>query len=543
MEIFSEEGREMIRTYKPAPAEHLDTDWQTLLFMPLPERPDYVNTPSEVKIPQVAVRLLGTPLTDDEYYQMLFDLVHHEELGVHFLSESLDKNIPQEKFQAIQNLLLLHKNEKLSVNRFVAFMDRDRLLPVLSDPELNRHLRTCVIHMLSRFFPDKANDSADFRRIIVDLIKWTWNHLHPELLKTDGVRQPAFFWYGNATKSEQFFLHFLIRFGCDVIIAHPEGTDILKEEDPEEAVSKIVRFPGTHELIAFPKVRPERTSTVAYKASKQIDQVLHSDESMLYKPWQFRNYSPNARTLKTTYDELFILIKERAFLRPDFEVRDNMVHIPAIFSKIFGVTKNRRSYWGKIQDLADYEHAAVVKYFPFTWEAKGNPHFHYQNALNENQVLQADKMMGSHWWKYSNLPTGLQKGLADAISRYCADPKLKRLEQESPYDLQLYLFNQAMNIPESLIKLMQNFDYSQHVPRLILYNNENNGYMTRSDAAMLLLMNEFGLDIVICNPPGHNDIENFVDEKHYDSHWLEEMSFNEVYQEPSKFKKFIRKIF
>ncbi|OHR63239.1 hypothetical protein HMPREF3291_17090 [Bacillus sp. HMSC76G11] len=535
----------MIRTYQPVAAANLETDWQALLFKPLSERSGFVNTPSEIKIPQIAIRMLGTPLVEDEYFQTLYDLVHNDELEIHFISENLDKTIPQEKFQAIQNLLILHGKEKLSVNRFVAFMDRDQLLPMLGNPELNRHLRACVIKVLTPFFENRKDETGDFRRVIVDLVKWTWNHLYKELEKTANQddRIPAFFWYGNATPSEQHFLKFLILFGCDVIVAHPEGTDILADADPDEAISKIIRYPGTHQLTAFPKTRPERTSTIAYKASKEIDQVLHSDDSMLYKPWQFRNYSPNAITLKTTYDELFILIKERAFLRPNFEVRNNTVNIPAIFSKIFGMTKNRRAYWSKIQDLTDYEYAEVIKQFPFTWEAKGNPHFHYQNALGEKQELQADKMMNSHWWRYSNLPTGLQKGIAEAISRYCAHPKLKKQDQESLYDLQLYLFNQAMNIPNSMIKLMQNFDYSQYVPRIVLYNNENNGFMTRADAAILLLMNEFGLDIVLYNPPGHNDIENFVDERYFDSHWLDEMSFGEEFQEPSRLKKFIRKMF
>lgn len=535
----------MIRIYQPVAAIGVETEWKALLYQSLSERSGFLKTPSEMKIPQITIRLLGTPLVEDEYFQMLYDLVHDKDLNIHFISENLDKTIPQEKFQAVQNLMLLHGKEQLSVNRFVAFMDRDQLLPTLKNPELNRHLRACVIQVLSPFFAKGKDDGGDFRRVIVDLVKWTWNHLYKELEKAEEQedKTPKFFWYGDASKSEQYFLMFLILFGCDVIIVHPEGKDVLMETDPEEKWSKIVRYPGTHEFEPFPKTRPERTSTIAYKASKEIDMVLHAEDSMLYKPWQFRSYIPNAITLKTTYDELFILIKERAFIRPNFEVRNNTVNIPTIFSKVFGMTKNRRTYWSKLQDLTDYEYTAVVKQFPFTWEAKGNPHFHYQNALNEKQELQAEKMMSSNWWRYANLPKGLQKGIAEAISRYCAHPKLKRLDQESLYDLQLYMFSQSMNIPQEMIKLMQNFDYSQYVPRVILYNNENNGYLTRSDAAMLLLLNEFGLDIVIYNPPGHNDIENFVDERYYDSHWLDEMSFGEEFQEPSRLKKFIRKMF
>ena len=66
---------------------------------------------------------------------------------------------------------------------------------------------------------------------------------------------------------------------------------------------------------------------------------------------------------------------------------------------------------------------------------------------------------------------------------------------------------------------MQKFDYSQEVPKVILYNNAMNGTFVRSDAALFLLLNQFGIDIVIYNPPGQNDIENFLDERIFDVHW------------------------
>ena len=41
------------------------------------------------------------------------------------------------------------------------------------------------------------------------------------------------------------------------------------------------------------------------------------------------------------------------------------------------------------------------------------------------------------------------------------------------------------------------------------------GVMQRSDAALLLLLNHFGIDIIIYNPAGHNDIENYLDRRCY----------------------------
>ncbi|MFY4775274.1 YceG family protein [Metabacillus sp. RGM 3146] len=527
---------------KPVTVE--ETNWASFINTPLTAREGYISNSAEIVIPHTAVRLLGVPYAEDEYFQMLYDMAHQEQPAIYPLSEILNKEIQQEKFQAIQNLLLIHGKEKLSINRFVAFMDRDSLLPALEDPGLNRHLRSSFISVLNHFassHPDGLSNNQ-FRRVIVDLVKWTWNHLYGWIAKDNG-EIPRVMWYGSASVSEQYFLYLLFVFGCDLILIHPEGDDVLPEADPEQKAGSAIRFPGTHELIPFPKERPKRKSTVAYKATKEMEQVLHSDDSMLYKPWQFRNYSTTSITLKTTYDELFLLIKEQAFLRPNFEVSNKTVHIPAIFSKIMGISKNRKAYWAKLEELREFELSLVIRHFPFTRPVKGNPQFHFKDALNKENRLDPEKMMASSWWKYRMLPSGLQHTIASAISNYIANPRLKRLDGESEKGLHYFLFNHAMEIPQSIINLLQNFDYAQYVPRIILYNNENSGKLSRSDSAMLLLLNELGLDIVIFNPAGYMDIEEFIDEKSFDIHWLDEMNHSELYREPTLLQKFIRRIF
>jgi len=46
-----------------------------------------------------------------------------------------------------------------------------------------------------------------------------------------------------------------------------------------------------------------------------------------------------------------------------------------------------------------------------------------------------------------------------------------------------------------------------------------------------------GIGLVIYNPPGHNDIENFIDASAFDSHWLEDVVFEQEFKEPSIIKK------
>ncbi|MCM2531903.1 YceG family protein [Neobacillus pocheonensis] len=119
----------------------------------------------------------------------------------------------------------------------------------------------------------------------------------------------------------------------------------------------------------------------------------------------------------------------------------------------------------------------------------------------------------------------------------CEKPALKPLPMESTEEVKIYLFSQSMFMPKNITQLLEKFDYSQQVPKFIIYNNELTGILSRSDAALLLLLNHFGIDIVIYNPPGHNDIENYLYESLYDKHWLDEVVFELEYKEPSILKK------
>lgn len=514
-------------------------NWPEMLKTPLSERPEFSIDKGTIGIGQVLGKFLGIPIDTDEYYNQLFDYVNSPEYNLHLLSEdSLNKAIDNQHFQAIQKVLNINHEQKLSINRFTAFLDGEQLLYKSKVPAIHRKIREAMINTLE-FFSSQEPDglkSHELRRVLVDLIKWSINHLNPLLEKADPEKDmPKFLWYGDVKKSHPYFLYYLIKIGCDLVIFHPEGKDVLAVE---EGIFTH-RFPNTEPAEPFPKEKRSRKTTVAYRASKEIETILNQEGSGLYKPWQLRDYTPSSITLKTTYDELYILGKEISMIRPGFEVGSGQVKIPSLFSKVQGVSKNRKEYWERLQALSQFEHSLLIRQLPFTWSSSNDFRFHYRNALEQDGLLSPEKMMQAHYWPYSHLPTSLQKGIANAITRICEKPGLKPLQGESMEEVSIYLFSQAMFTPKEIIQLMEKFDYSQHVPKLMIYNNEQRGMLSRSDAALILLLNQFGIDIIIYNPPGHNDIENYLDDDLFDTHWLEDVVFDLEFKEPSKLKKMI----
>lgn len=521
--------------------------WLTMLKKSISERPHYEVQNGTIHIGQVVARFIGIPIDEDEYYNQLFEYVHGEERIFNLLSEdTLDKKIDNQHFQAIQRVLNINQEQQLSINRFVAFLDGEQLLVKSQQPALHRKLREAMIDTLKLFSEREAQGlkNHELRRVLVDLVKWSFNHLQPELEKSEPDKQlPKFLWYGDYKKSHFYFVHYLMKIGCDIVVFSPSGKDILSELDQNGELSFIHTYPGLKEAEVFPIEKRNRKATVAYRASREIETILNHEGSGLYKPWQLRDYTPTSITLKTTYDELFILTKEIAMIRPDFEVSNGIVKIPTVFAKVQGVSRNRKEYWDRIHTLTEGDASLLIKQFPFSSSVNNDFRFHFRDALERDGLLSVEKITQSNYWRYSHLPTGLQMGIAHAIRNICAKPALKPAYKETIDDVKIYLFTQGMQIPPNVIQILQQFDYSQTVPKLILYNNELNGTMTRTDAALLLLLNQFGIDIILYNPPGHNDIENFVEDHLYDTHWLEDVVFNLDFREPSIVKRIFRQGF
>ncbi|MDQ0155120.1 YceG family protein [Robertmurraya andreesenii] len=521
--------------------------WFQMLNKPTKERPQYQLENGTLHIGQVVARFLGISIDEDEYYNQLFDYIHGENRVFTLLSQdSLDKRIENQHFQSIQKVLNINQEQNLSINRFVAFLDGEQLVLKSSIPALHRKLREAMIDTIKLFSEKEPQGlkSQELRRVLVDIVKWSFNHLEPELDSLEIERGlPKFLWYGNFKKSNFYFIYYLLKIGCDLVVFSPNGQDILSEYDPDCNLTFVHSYPELKEPEPFPLEKRSRKSTVAYRASREIETILNHEGSGLYKPWQLRDYTPSSITLKTTYDELFLIAKEIAMIRPDFEVQNGVVKIPTVFAKIQGVSRNRKEYWDRLHAISESEDSLLIKQFPFSSSVNNDFRFHYRDALGRDGLLVPEKMLVSNYWRYAHLPTGLQKGIAGAIRNICARPALKPIYNESEDEIKVYLFTQGMQIPLNILKLLQRFDYSQAVPKLVLYNNELNGTMTRTDAALLLLLNQFGIDIIMYNPPGHNDIENFVDEHLYDIHWLEDVVFDLEFREPSIMKRILRQGF
>ena len=101
---------------------------------------------------------------------------------------------------------------------------------------------------------------------------------------------------------------------------------------------------------------------------------------------------------------------------------------------------------------------------------------------------------------HKRLPEGLQHGIAEAIIHTCESEMCKPIAKETKQDVALYVFAQLSQIPPNILEQLEKFDYSQDVPKIVIFNNEKSGELTRSDAVLLLFLNQIGVDVFHFNP-------------------------------------------
>ncbi|WP_366927913.1 YceG family protein [Clostridium sp.] len=264
---------------------------------------------------------------------------------------------------------------------------------------------------------------------------------------------------------------------------------------------------------------------------------MFADDSGFYRPWQFANYNVQAVTLNTTYEEIYIWIKEKAYVREGFEVKNSTVVIPNMFSKICGTHTNINTYFKEINEVVSrkftklfYEELPIMDVVHLEY-GKFNK-IYPSNVFSEFDTLE---MINSSWWKYKELRSGLQKTMAGKIKDLCLNPVIINVEKEDLRDLQVDIFSVLINLDSSLLELLQAYDYPEDVPKIVVYNNEENGNLSFEDCIMLTFMNSMGVDIIIYNPSGYNDIENFIYPDQYDIHRLCNVSFG------LHFKKYVER--
>ncbi|MCB2289556.1 YceG family protein [Clostridium sp. CS001] len=497
-----------------------------------------------VTLPIYFYRFIGIKNYEEEYQENLSKLDKElKKSGSWYkrFSEGLNKNFSIRQQNILNDIWMsTSKMEVIDVSLIINLISDNGLFPDLSNKVLLQQIKNNFKGLMEYYI--KSNEMMDINdiKVIINYMVYWINIYSKELFeKFDymGIN-PKILFYGDISKEEVLYLILLSTLGCDILYFNPKDSGAFHEIDKYNTFSKEIVYNRRGEIKPFPCSSEDRIKTTAYSAKEELDKTLFADDSGFYRAWQFADYNLQNVTLNTTYEEIYIWIKEKAHIREGFKIKGSTVIIPNMFAKVCGTHDNVDIYWEEIDKVICQRFTKFYKELPIM----DIVHLEYgkfnevypNNTFSEFNI---DKMINSSWWKYKELRSGLQKVMAEKIKDLCLNPIIINVEQEDLRDFQVDIFSVLINLDVAILELLQAYDYPEEVPKIIVYNNEGNGNLSFEDCIMLAFMNSMGVDIVIYNPSGYNDIENFIDNDKYDIHRLENVSFELTFKKHVQKKK------
>ena len=372
-------------------------------------------------------------------------------------------------------------------------------LPADAPEELQRLMQRAFIQVMRVAAADQPNPNRLLTAAVVLLCRIQRYHA-PLFRNWKPGEVPVFILMGGcADADEALFVRWLARLPVDVLLPAPdlEKPCVLTDE-------ALLELSGEESLAADRFPRDDATlqlSTMAAHAERDLDALLYAD-SGIYRNRQFAR--GNAVTLRTTFDELFILWDQELRYRPGFAAGEGAVSMPVLYAKISGVEGGRLpGYWQKVRRLAG-EDGLFVPQLPMPCGA-GDCQAMAQRALNNGRINR-EALKRDRRYPFGLLREELQEHLFDKV-QLMLDRRLIRgtFVNGTEYTV----LATALGMGKTLLRLLQAFDFTRRSPKVVCVDCRENG-ATLQDAILLTLLNLVGFDIALFVPTGYQTIERFL---------------------------------
>ena len=481
----------------------------------------------------VFYRIIGIDTQDeDEYAESIhsfFELLNEKGIQYHWFQNGFDYDVDDSLANEMNRFWvtvtkLKDNNSKVIVDVTFAY----RKHPDISK-ESHELIKPALSRTLDAFRKNQVNLDV-IKNFYITLIHWIEKYVPVLAKESNSLAQSAFLFWGNIKRNEAYFLLFLKFLGVKVVYFNPYSEDGTAKVNGIEQHSIKKEWSRKKVLNELPK-RVMKTKTAAAKAQKELHEVLHTDSSGLYKPWQFEEYHARVVPLQTTLEELFILWKEPANYRTGFEVKNGEVHIPNIFAKISGVPEQMNKYWGEVNSLRNAENVLFFERVPLI----PTLHYHNQNIVLKNGKFQADDIKKLREYDFHHLRAPIQEDIIDGINSLISDQELF-VGMDKVKDFSYAVLHTALRMGHSITTMLQTFDYAHQIPKLVIFDQDKSLFSS-FDAILLGLLHRLGWDIVILTPTGYQNIEQFIHKKFVDHHKRERFVFDAVVPTYGKEKK------
>ena len=432
----------------------------------------------------------------------------------------------------------------------LAFMDVYKMssqeITIFEEFEINLKFLKALEYVIpmacnkENFFNDNVRNN-----FITKLIVWTYTYA--KNIKYDSSINPKCIYYGNIERHEIYFLIMLYKMGYDVIYINPLKEEFWSEIE-EDRLSECIKSMGILSIESF----NERASkgkaidnfeTITKQIQREVEEQLFS-RTGVFKPWQFRKGYTKSVLLDTILEDIYIYWNEPCKLRSGFKVEGDTVRVPCFFKKIDGMYKDEFEYQKLVKYCTSSSNTLVFNGIYFSEDVKFTDDM-YQIMFCQlsDGTFDIEAIKKLPIYKFSKYSEDVQNFLLKKFNETITSKELYNKSFNKEEVLRLLVLVLGLN--ESIVRLVDNFDFTGAVPKIVIYL-EKEEVLPESMQLLLGYIHTIGIDIVIFNPSGLFNINNVIKETVLNDFRLEVMKYDSTYKElismkQGIFSKFLKK--
>lgn len=248
--------------------------------------------------------------------------------------------------------------------------------------------------------------------------------------------------------------------------------------------------------------------------TKETQKEFANKTGFIY-PWQFKGFKTISLTYNGLLTDLETYWNQESRYREGFEYTDTTITIPNFFCKITGYKKGYEKYLKQFtkqpntivfNNVKDFENTlntiqlSEVEFHLKDLEKNGFDSF----ASRINDL--SDFILNDEEYRFCNISKMNKENFENALNYISNIVKLEFSEFSNNQKFE----NRCISLSDIYINMLNNFDYSKAVPKIII-KEQPNERLSSLDCLWLTFLNELCFDILIFSPSGINDIETFID--------------------------------
>lgn len=324
--------------------------------------------------------------------------------------------------------------------------------------------------------------------------------------------KPKIVFYGYLNETNSYVLNILNDAEFKVLYINSEKDNEFLSFEPYmfQNVMPIVEIEDLlKEANEIEEIVVEKIETIGKTYKDGYGKYLF-DGIKTFRPRQIFHLNNKIVHIDSVIEDLKTYWYEENRMRPAFKVENDIVYTPNFLVKVNGIYNNKYEYKSLIKFLtekAEYNQYINKVNISKLVEYKSLPSEAYSLVYTIiNLKIDEEKLKNHNLYKLSKYSMELQDKIIFKLNEfiYRTGFKLKYYEIE---DFVYLIFNIISN--NSIIKLLENFDYPFKVPKLIIFD-EKTYEPSKMDVIIIEFLNSLGIDIVVISPYGNHYIENNI---------------------------------